>query len=260
MGRGCFRRALGMRDVALTMALCGGLGFVSSPVCADSTSGGFEWGLAVGLLATVPVGPGLTQPGAPEAEFQPAFALQIEAPVIDIGRRFEIVPFGRASLAGGPNAGLYEQALRPDRFTGGVSARELLLGGGLRYHLLEVIEDVRLFFGVYGAFSQAFARYTTPALDDAAAASPFASPAREERRHYGPALLVGVGLRYDVPLGTEARWGALPIRAELQYAVHFLNNLTVDDPSDFREPGWLAEEGLTRHQLVFALSVGYQVR
>ncbi len=258
----CRRRANVCRVREGGFALVLGVAFAlvaSGARAEDGTSPGFEWGLAVGVLAAVPVGSGITQPGAPEAEFQSAFALQVEAPVVDIGRRFEIVPFGRVSLAGGPNRDLYEQALRPERFTGSVSARELMLGGGLRYHLLDVLDELRVFFGVYGAYSQSFAHYAIPA-DEGTVASPFARQVREERRHSGPALLLGVGLRYDIPLGDEARWGALPIRAEVQYAVHFLNRLSVDDPSDFREPGWLAEQGITRHQVVFVMSVGYQVR
>ncbi|MCA9562553.1 MAG: hypothetical protein KC561_03645, partial [Myxococcales bacterium] len=93
-----------------------------------------NWGLNVGVQGQMPVGSDVSQSGQTDDEFGAGLAIQVEPFATDIGFHWQLVPFVLATVAGGPNADVYEAAVADQSALAGEAETNLLRAGlGTRY-------------------------------------------------------------------------------------------------------------------------------
>ena len=218
-----------------------------------------RWGIALGLGAWLPYGADREQSGAPEAEFDPAMTLNVEALSLDIGSYVEIVPFFRTTLVGGLNSSLFRQVIEEQSQTqvAGLDHHLHQMGLGLRIYPLQW-KGLRPFVSVYGSYVVTNVRYNDPnaiTLPTMTSSRAFSSP-KLRHTHEGAGLTLGLGLRYDLKVRTFGSTSLVPLILEAQWTKHFWTDL--DRSAVTANSPWLAPHPMKLDAIQLVLSVGFK--
>ncbi len=215
-----------------------------------------RWGFAVGVGGWFPIGSDVAQDMADD-EFRNTLTLHLEVFTVDITRFVQIVPFANLDIAGGINEDLLREALNADTVDlGSVDSGLYQLGLGARFFPIQ-LGPFRPFVAAYAAYSVARFSYTAQAdlgFDVPDDLSSFTTSA-ESHTHEGVALLLGAGLRLDIPVMLWEHLVQIPIILEFQWSKNFWLDLE-RNPNFEANPALLASRRMNLDYLVLNVSVG----
>jgi hypothetical protein len=178
-----------------------------------------RFGVALGVVGQLPIGGDVRQPGVGADEFEPALALQVELLTFDVGRHLQLVPYFRASVLGGPNPDAYDEVLGASLPLAGPPETRLAEAGlGARVFPFD-LDRLRPFVAGYVGYATARARYGLDLGEQGALGGLFGGY-REDWRHTGVGLSVGLGLRWDVPVTLFEDDALLPLVVEVRWTKH----------------------------------------
>ncbi len=223
------------------------------PVFADDGPR-VRFGAAVGLVGEMLVGSDTAQDGAPDDEFGAGLAIQGDILTFDIGAHWQIVPFVRATLLGGPNSDVYETVIgETSTLAGEVSTHLTHVALGSRY--LFSSHGFRPFLSLYLGYVVADATYSTQLTGVPPEFADLLPASAESRRHDGMGVTVGVGFRNDFGVDVFGESDIVPIALELQYTKNLW--LGLDANTDSYDASLFAPDGMNLDQLSVVLSVGF---
>lgn len=221
----------------------------------DDAERGLRFGVAVGLVGQFPIGDDVGQDGAPDDEFGPALAIQLDFLTFDIGRCVQVVPFFRRSVVGGVNEDTYQTVFgEAAEVTDGYLTQVGIGGRWLPWPLQ--FGRTRPFISLYLSYVESRVTYEVDISDQL-------PPGTEDLfgtytdvwRHSGMGLTLGAGFRWDFDVAFWGQEWLLPLVLEAQWTKNFWLNREGSTDLGFDE-SLLAPEGMHLDSLNVVLTVG----